>query len=382
VFAATAITAAPLASEDLKRAFDLREQHQLTEARHLFEQWAAEHPKDGNSMFNVAYTLYLEATAETDAARATDLLKQSRSYLDRARQLGSTDPLLPRLDEIVGKNGEDHTRFPADPAVAALMQRGEKAFTRGDHATALRCYADALALDPHCYTAALFTGDVYFNQQNFQQADEWFAKAVAIDPNRETAHRYWADSLAKQRRFTAARDHYIEAVVAEPGDRIARKMLDRFAGVSNKRRHRINELLPMVGVELKEDGIHLSYNPDEVDTLTVAYGVARARWLTEERSKFFPKDAPPRHSLREEVAGLQTCLAIAREIGGKKNSDAAAWRELQTELGALADAGLLEAFVLIDRADPGIAQDYPDYRAHHRDALIRYIRLSWFNARE
>jgi len=35
--------------------------------------------------------------------------------------------------------------------------------------------------------------------------------------------------------------------------------------------------------------------------------------------------------------------------------------------------GLLEPFVLLNRADPQIAQDYPTYRAAHRDKLYRYM---------
>ena len=36
-------------------------------------------------------------------------------------------------------------------------------------------------------------------------------------------------------------------------------------------------------------------------------------------------------------------------------------------------AGLLEPFVLLNRADPQIAQDYPAYRGAHHDKLYRYM---------
>jgi hypothetical protein len=35
--------------------------------------------------------------------------------------------------------------------------------------------------------------------------------------------------------------------------------------------------------------------------------------------------------------------------------------------------GLLEPFVLLNRADRDIAQDYPAYRSAHRDKLYRYL---------
>ena len=39
----------------------------------------------------------------------------------------------------------------------------------------------------------------------------------------------------------------------------------------------------------------------------------------------------------------------------------------------LSDDGLLEAYVLLVRADPGIKQDYPLYREANRDKLKRYL---------
>jgi len=35
--------------------------------------------------------------------------------------------------------------------------------------------------------------------------------------------------------------------------------------------------------------------------------------------------------------------------------------------------GLLEPYVLLNRADPEIAKDYPAYRAVHRDTLYQYM---------
>jgi hypothetical protein len=35
--------------------------------------------------------------------------------------------------------------------------------------------------------------------------------------------------------------------------------------------------------------------------------------------------------------------------------------------------GLLESYVLLNRADPEISKDYPAYRAAHRDQLYQYM---------
>jgi hypothetical protein len=39
----------------------------------------------------------------------------------------------------------------------------------------------------------------------------------------------------------------------------------------------------------------------------------------------------------------------------------------------LADEELLEPFVLVSRADQGIARDYPAYRDAHREKIRQYI---------
>ncbi len=39
----------------------------------------------------------------------------------------------------------------------------------------------------------------------------------------------------------------------------------------------------------------------------------------------------------------------------------------------LSDVGLLEAYVLLARADRGLAQDYPQYLQNNRDKLRRYV---------
>ncbi|HST50636.1 MAG TPA: hypothetical protein VLJ61_01395 [Pyrinomonadaceae bacterium] len=43
------------------------------------------------------------------------------------------------------------------------------------------------------------------------------------------------------------------------------------------------------------------------------------------------------------------------------------------KLKKLNDEGLLEAYILLARADQGIADDYPAYLAQNRDKLRRYV---------
>jgi len=76
--------------------------------------------------------------------------------------------------------------------------------------------------------------------------------------------------------------------------------------------------------------------------------------------------------LKEEAEALDTMVKVlAPEAGSQKKAE-----KLDPALLALIQIdreGLLEPFVLLNRADRQIALDYPSYRAAHRDKLYRYV---------
>lgn len=87
-----------------------------------------------------------------------------------------------------------------------------------------------------------------------------------------------------------------------------------------------------------------------------AYDSVRAAWQGE---------AEHRHSLPEEAAALRAAFAA----GGA---------EPRTRfIGDLDAAGMLEPFILFARADEGIAEDFPGYRAGNAQQL-RLFLLEWF----
>ena len=57
-------------------------------------------------------------------------------------------------------------------------------------------------------------------------------------------------------------------------------------------------------------------------------------------------------------------------ISGQQKSDSDL--DLAT-LVKINQAGMLDPYVLLNRADAGIAQDYPAYRAANRDKVYRYL---------
>jgi len=351
----------------------------LQEAHDVAQRWLASHPDDAPVLLADATALGMQATADSDAGRAKALRKLAHAEAKRAKDLKLDEPMVDIVLNEFDADGNvllTPNRLAGNAAAVAEMQAGEKAFSAHDLETARAHYQRALALDPHSYDAALYIGDTYFNDRKFDDAVMWFNKAVAIDPDREAAYRYLGDTYQQRDRLNDAEAAYIQAVLASPYRRPPREMLSRLA----HRRHR--EIahpkvdLPVVTVELTDKGVNVGLDKDNIDTAAVAYAVARAKWLQEDRPKYFAKDVKPRHSLPEECDGLRTLLKIAEEVA----QNGQPMKEHADAIKTLADldrAGLLEPYVLLDRADECIAEDYVAYRKLHRLSLERYIREIW-----
>jgi hypothetical protein len=101
------------------------------------------------------------------------------------------------------------------------------------------------------------------------------------------------------------------------------------------------------------------------------YTLSKAVWHGERFQKEFPNEKEYRHSLAEEADGFQMVVSQVKEKLKKKEV-----KQLDPALASLvklSDEGLLEAFILISRADNGIAKDYAPYRNAHRDKIEQYI---------
>jgi hypothetical protein len=101
------------------------------------------------------------------------------------------------------------------------------------------------------------------------------------------------------------------------------------------------------------------------------YTLSKAVWHGERLQKEFPNEKEYRHSLAEEVDGFQMVVGQVKEGLKKKEI-----KQLDPALGSLvklADEELLESYVLISRADQGIAKDYRAYRDAHREKIRQYI---------
>ncbi|MBD0371142.1 MAG: tetratricopeptide repeat protein [Pyrinomonadaceae bacterium] len=266
------------------------------------------------------------------------------------------------------------TEYSKNKEADALMREGESYFAAEQWDKAREAYEKALKLDPNIYEAPLFIGDVYFQKRQMDKAGDWYAKAIAIDPNRETAYRYWSDAYLRVGKMVESRDKAVEAIVAEPYNRMSYRGLMQWAqvnkvqlahpkievpaGISSNKPGEVNITLDPKLLEGKEDG----------SSAWLVYSITRANWRTTKFAKTFPKEQTYRHSLAEELDAFQMVISsVKADKKVKKLEDSLA------NLVRLNDAGLLEAYILLARADDGIAQDYEEYRRLNRDKIRKYL---------
>lgn len=349
----------------------------------LYESLLKERPKGGEVNFRYAYALYLQSLAPAFDGKAGNLLRlKARKALDVARSSDFKEPLVGLLLAHIKADGSiDKPKYSANPMADLAVQAGEEAFVQRDLDAAFVAYQRALDLDPKLYRAALFAGDCLFVAGKHDDAIVWFRRATEIDPDQEVAYRYWGDALAKQGKIREALTQMSEAFVVDPYGGLAWRTLKAVAEPAGRRRKVQSFKLPTAHVEWDsaKKEVHLGFNEKTFTPFDLFYGASRSKWAQEEFAKRF-SGQPYRHSLPEEVAALESLLQFAKEIPAAEKPAPDLLKDLETYKPALElltkvrGEGLLEPFVLFLCADAGIAQDYPAYRAAHRDKLREFVR--------
>ena len=363
----------------LTQARTLYELGKATEAMPLFEELVKQKPDNIPALEGYGMTLFMSSATVTDATEKKRMRAEARKVLIKAQQLGDKSNLAKNLDDIPEDGSFSALSDRAD--VDAALNAGEANYAKGNYEDAIANYEKALTLDPKNYLGALFIGDVMFKQAKYDGAGTWFARAIDINPNRETAYRYWGDALGAQGKWDEAKSKFIEAIVAEPYERNSWIGLSQWADARGMHLVRPN-ITPPAKVEEKDDkniniNLNLSSMNDKNDLSGAAwlmYPMVHVVWKNEgEFLKKFPNEKQYRHSLAEEMSAFGGALEVlkgAKERQRKKTFESDP--QLKT-LFELDSKGLLEPYILIHRADQGIAQDYAAYRDAHRDKLREYV---------
>jgi tetratricopeptide (TPR) repeat protein len=365
--------------QELKqKASDLMKQTRYTEALPILEKIVAADPDDAQMQFYLGFALTGQAKNTRDEAARKSLRVRARAAFVRSKQLGVKEPVVDALIQSIpadGSDSPDGRAFSENAEANRLMNEAEAFFTQGKLDEALADYQKALQLDPKLYYAALFSGDVYMQRNDFAQAEVWYQKAIQIDPNRETAYRYSATPLMKQHKYDEARDRYVEAFISEPYNKFSVAGLTQWAQVTHATLAQPAITIPtrVTFDEKGEPKIDLDASvllggKDDGSFGWLAYGTTRTEWHKEKFAQTFPREKAYRHSLAEEADALRAVLTLATSDKKVKNLNPSL-----AKLKKLDDEGLLEAYILLARADQGIAEDYPAYLAQNRDKLRRYV---------
>ncbi|HEX6189497.1 MAG TPA: tetratricopeptide repeat protein [Pyrinomonadaceae bacterium] len=345
------------------------------EALPLLEKILAAEPNNAEMHFYLGFALIAKANDldVPDAAARRNIRVRAWAAFVRAKELGYDEPLVDALITSLPPDGSEGAAFSSNAAAEAIMKTAEAHFSKGELDEALKNYQKALVLDPKLYHAAVFSGDVFLHKNNYEQAEFWYQKAISIDPNRETAYRYSATPLMRQRKFDQARDRYVEAYITEPYNRFTASGLTQWAQATNTSLGHPQIDIP-VTVTFKENGdVNINLDPaalgqDDGSFAWIGYGATRTGWRKEKFAKTYPKETAYRHSLAEEADAIRSVITVAASDKRTK-----ALSPSLTKLKKLNDEGLLEAYVLLGRADQGIAQDHRAYLSANRALLRRYV---------
>jgi len=362
---------------DRQQAFEAFEQHKMPEAVPLLEKVVAKYPRDVVAHERLGVALLSRSATYTDPEKRNADRIQARNELLRARALGDNSDLCNTLLAAIPEDGRDAS-FSDGTEAGDAMNRGEAAFAKGNWDEAIKEYSRALQLDPKNYLAAVNIGDTYFNQKQMDKAGEWFAAAVKIDPDQEIAYRYWGDALMAQGKMKEARTKFIEGFVAYPYRQTSWNGLHSWTTRNHLEFKEIPIQLPAGptfndkgNTTINIDASTLGKKNDSAGPAWIMYPMERTLWRNEKFAKEYPQEKTYRHSVKEEVAALSLAVNVFQELQAKKKDKSP--DPGLTLLSQFKSEGLLESYVLLLKPDQGVAQDYPGYRAAHREKLMEFM---------
>jgi tetratricopeptide (TPR) repeat protein len=358
-----------------KKALELTNHENYVEALPLLEKIVSLDPKDHEMHLRLGFALMAQTNITTSPEERKLLRIRAREAFIKARETGDNHPVIEAMIAAIPPDGSDAGgSFSQNKLASDLMDKAEALFSQGKLDAALEDYQKALILDPKLYEAALFSGDVYVHKEDWKQAEFWYQKAIAIDPGKERAYRYSATPFMKQGKYDVARDRYVEAYISEPYSKFAAGGLWQWSKITRTQIGHPEIKIPGNFRVDEKGSVNMEIDMSTLMGATdgssawIVYGGTRALWHKEKFAAAFPKEKAYRHSLAEEADALRSVVRAA--TADKKLKQLSPSLALLKELDG---KGLLESYILLAKADEGIAEDYPAYLAQNRDKVRRYV---------
>lgn len=369
------------------QALKLYKENKFADAIPILEKLLRVLPSDVTLLELLGWSTFVVSGSTKDPVARQKARAHALELLMRAKELGDDSELLRTGLEALSQPDDTGAPLSSVSEADAALREGEEAHSRGDLDAAIKGYKRALELDPKLYLAALFIGDMYFKkgfltadlktkQEMTTAAGEWFKRAIAIDENIETAYRYWGDALMAVGEQEQAKAKFIDGIIAEPFNRTPYTGLMQWAERFNvsMSHPQIQQPKPSIS-SAGEQETTLLIDPKNLTEGTPGYywsfyDLTRATYKTAGFGKDHPQEKEYRHSLSEEATALRTVAEIVskhRKEGKFKTPDPSLDNLLK-----LSEADLIEAYILFNRVDAGIARDYQEYRRTNRDKLRRY----------
>jgi tetratricopeptide (TPR) repeat protein len=324
-----------------EKTLEFVSQNRYLDAFPLFEKVAPLYPNDAElwAHYGIAI-LARSATLNSAAERKIERVK-GYNVLMKAQQLGAKNVIALNLLDQLSPDGGEEDNFGGNPEFEKNLREGEGFFGRGEYEKAFTAYEKAYKINPKSYEAALFMSDTLYASGKYKESELWFAKAVEIEPNREQAYRFWGDALMNQKKTAEARDKFVDGLIAEPFSRMTWDRLGRW----------IEETKTKVApLEITPPGNAASgaIRIDET-LLKTENGTASWKFYNETRKAQVIAGGNGARTLAGEAAAYRKVAEAVRndlKSGKVKYPD-----QNLSNLVKLDDAGLLEAYVFLLRAD-------------------------------
>lgn len=351
-----------------KRAEALRlvDENKYLEALPIFDKIASAFPKDAELWAHYGIAVMQNAITLNDPETRKKELIRGLVVLNKAKELGTKNVVaLNILDQIPADSDFEDNLADENPEATKALREGEAFFGRGEYDKAFAAYEKAYKLNPKNYEAVLFMGDSLYAQKKYKESEAWFAKAVEIDPNREQAHRFWGDALLFQKKYKEALDKYAEAMIAEPFSRLTWNALNRWAEESGTN---------LTLLKIAPPG-HDEMGDIKIDETTLKVENGTIHWKLyndARRAQIIAKAGKnQRHTLADEAAAWRKVAEAARrdiKAGKIKYPD-----QSLVNLVKVDDAGLLEPYILLLRAQEDLSEDFFTYREKNRAKMKQFI---------